>query len=263
MPARPEPTQAALDALHAAVLAAGESVPLARRVLQENAPDPVLLTPVLRRAVPRAFLEALTATPPWSRDARVLADVVLSPQATPRLCVPVLPSLFWHDLAEVARTLRVVAPVRARAEALLMERLPDLRLGERITLGRLATPPVLRALLAAGEPRVAQACLVNPRLREDDLLSVMRASDVPVALLEAAAHSRRWSENYNVRLELVLQARTPLAVALAQITSLVPRDLARVSRARGLRPLLQAAALRAAEGRDAPPDEASHEGSGR
>lgn len=263
MHARPEPSGAAVDALHAAVLAAGENVPAARRVLHESEPDPVLLTPVLRRAVPRAFLDALAATPPWSRDPRVLADVVLSPQAVPRLSVPLLPSLFWHDLAEIARTLRVVAPVRARAEALIIERLPDLRLGERITLARLATPPVLRALLGQGEPRVTQAGLQNPRLREDDLLSAMRASDVPVVLLEAAARSRRWSENYNVRLELVLQARTPLGVALAQITSLVPRDLARVSRTRGLRPLLQAAAMRVAEGDGRLPRGASRGGSGR
>jgi hypothetical protein len=249
---RPELSEADVDALHAAVLRAGENMMAARRLLSERGPDPVLLGVVLRRAVPRVFLEALAVMPPWSRDGRVLAAVVLSPQAPPRICVPVLPALHWHDLAEVARTLRVAPPVRARAETLLLERLPDLRLGERISLGRMATPPVLRELLRHAEPRVIEASLVNPRLREDDILSVMRANDVPVALLEAAAGSRRWSENYNVRLELVLQARTPLALALAQITSLVPRDLIRVSKTRGLRPLVHAAALRAAVGPEPP-----------
>jgi len=244
---RPELSDAAVDALHGAVLRAGENMALARRLLGQQAPDPVLLTVLLRRVVPRVFLEALAVTPPWSRDGRVLAAVVLSPQAPPRICVPLLPALYWHDLAEVARTLRVSPPIRARAEVLLLERLPDLRLGERISLGRTATPPVLRDLLRYAEPRVMEACLLNPRLREDDLVSVMRAQDVPVPLLEAAARSRRWSENYNVRLELVLQARTPLAVALAQITSLVHRDLLRVYGTRGLRPLVQAAALRAAQ----------------
>jgi hypothetical protein len=262
----PDLSESAVDALHAALLRAGENGAHARRVLQEIAPDPALLTATLRRAVPRACLEALVATPPWSRDGRVLAAVVLSPQALPRTCIPLLTSLAWHDLAEVARTLRVAPPVRARAEALLLERLPDMRLGDRIAVARIATPPVLRALLRGGEPRVTQSCLLNPRLREEDLLSVVRAADVPVVLLEAAARSRRWSESYGVRLELVLQGRTPLPLALAQITSLVRRDLERVANTRGLRPLVQAAALRAAQGPDpddARAEEASRGGSGR
>jgi hypothetical protein len=248
-PPPPESSSGAVDALHAAVLGAGENVAAARRLLAERGPDTVVLQALLRRTVPRAFLEALAVTPPWSRDSRVLAAVVLSPQAPPRVCVPVLPSLFWHDLAETARTLRVAPPVRARAEALLVERLPDLRLGERITLARVATPPVLRELLHETDPRVVQAGLPNPRLREQDLLTVLRADDVSLVLLESAARSRRWSENYNVRLELVLQPRTPLALALAQLTSLVRRDLVRVSRTRSLRPLVRAAALRALDGR--------------
>ena len=47
-----------------------------------------------------------------------------------------------------------------------------------------------------------------------------------------------------MRLALVLQPRTPLGVALAQITSLLDRDLERVAKAAGLRPLVQAAASR-------------------
>ena len=54
--------------------------------------------------------------------------------------------------------------------------------------------------------------------------------------------SSRWSTNYAVRLALVLQPRTPLPVALLQISSLVPRDLRRVVDTAGLRPLLRAAA---------------------
>jgi len=45
-----------------------------------------------------------------------------------------------------------------------------------------------------------------------------------------------------VRLALVLQARTPLAIALAQISSLVKRDLLRVVETAGLRPLVKEAA---------------------
>jgi hypothetical protein len=56
--------------------------------------------------------------------------------------------------------------------------------------------------------------------------------------------SGRWSECYAVRLEIVLHPQMPIAIALGQITSLARRDLRRVVDTNGLRPLLQAAALR-------------------
>jgi hypothetical protein len=245
---RPDAAASAVDVLHGAVVRAGERMAAARAVLAEHQPDTFLLMALLRRPAPMAFLEALVLTPPWSRDARVLAAVVLNPKAPPRLSVPLLPSLFWHDQAEVARTMRIVPPVRTRAEALVLERLPDLRLGERIALGRIATPLVLRTLLRDSEVRVVEAALLNSRLREEDLLMVVRAADVRPIVLEAAARTRRWAERYNVRLELALQPRTPLPLALAQLTSLVRRDLIRISEAQGLHPLVQAAALRAAAG---------------
>src|SRR5262249_33553947 len=133
--------------------------------------------------------------------------------------------------------------VRVRAEAVLKERLPELRLGERITLGRLATPAVLAGLLADPEAKVIRSCLENPRLREDDLVTALRQEAPPRALLEGSPGALRWRDTYAVRLAIVLQPRTPLGVALPQLSSLLPADLLRVSETPGLVPLVQMAAL--------------------
>jgi hypothetical protein len=143
----------------------------------------------------------------------------------------------------VALAPRVPGPVRVRAEAVLREKVPDLRLGERVSLGKIATAPVLPLLLADVSPRVAEACLINPRLREEDLMTALRQETVRVAIIEATCASPRWSANYAVRLEIVLQVRTPLALALGQLSALVPRDLRRVAEAPVAR-LLQVAAQR-------------------
>jgi hypothetical protein len=117
-----------------------------------------------------------------------------------------------------------------------------MRLGDRVTLARLATPALLPALLADSERQVAESALLNPRLREEDLVVALRREDVRVVLVEEVSSSSRWAANYAVRLALVLQPRTPLPIALQQISSLVPRDLRRVAEEAGLRPLLRAAA---------------------
>jgi hypothetical protein len=237
----PERAAAAVDALFASALAAGESRDEAREVLR-SCPDETLLAAVLQRAVPVAFLEAVAAVPPWSERPRVLARVVLHPRAPRVLAQKLVAALYWHDLAEVAATPRVVAAVRARAESLLRDGLADMRLGDRVTLARLATPALIPLLLADGERQVSEAALWNARLREEDLVTALRKDDVRPALVEAVAQSPRWQPSYAVKLALVLQPKTPLAFALPRVLSLVPRDLRRVAFDTTLRPLVRAAA---------------------
>jgi hypothetical protein len=177
----PEP----VDALFAAALAAGESRARAREVLAGTAADEQVLASALRRAVPAAFLEEVAATRPWSERPRVLASVVLSPKAPPALSLRLVSGLYWRDLAEVAATARVPAAVRSRAESLLRDGLGDMRLGDRITLARLATPSLLPALLADSERQVTESTLLNPRLREEDLVAALRREDARTVLVES------------------------------------------------------------------------------
>jgi hypothetical protein len=99
---------------------------------------------------------------------------------------------------------------------------------------------------------VLEALLNNPRLREEDLLLALRRREVLLPLIEAVVASPRWSQRYFVRVELTLQPKTPLPIALLQLSSLVKRDLRRVSEAPGLRPLVQAAATRLLEAPESP-----------
>jgi hypothetical protein len=243
------PREPRLDALYAELLRAGESAPEIRGFLAHHQPDDLQVLGLLRLAVPVRFLEFIATTAPWSERPRNLAGVVLNPRTPPSLALRLIPGLLWRDLAEAAHSPRLVAAVRNRAEAALLEMVPDLRTGEKVTLAKIATPPVLRLVISDPDRKVSEAALINPRLREDDLLLAIRQPTAPVSLLEEAATSHRWSANYAVRRELVLQPRTPLAVALSQLSSLIPRDLFRIAATEGLAPLIQRAALRVAKER--------------
>ncbi|HEV7502814.1 MAG TPA: hypothetical protein VGQ33_22505 [Vicinamibacteria bacterium] len=245
----PRGTDGDVDQAFADVMRAGASVPALLAVLERYGADKVVLVGLLRRPVPLLFLETAAATAPWSDDQRLMAAVVLSPRSSRPLGLRLVGSLYWRDLADVAASPRVAAGVRVRAESLLKDQLADLRLGERITLAKIATPPVLIPLLADKDLKVVEAGLINTRLREEDLLPMVRA-DLPSApLLEGIVASSRWRERYGLRLAIALQPRAPLALALAQLTALTVRDLERIVSAPGLTPLLQAAAARVAETR--------------
>ena len=238
-----------VDTLFAALMTAGEDARWVRELLDGVPRDRLLLAAVLRRAVPLRCLEVLAATPPWSEDQRLMGSVILSPRVSRALALRLVGSLFWRDLADVAASPRVAAAARVRAEALLLDHLSDLRLGDRITLAKIATPPVLAHLLDDPDPRVVEASLINGRLREEDLVGALRKDTVTRALIEGIAASSRWRDRYALRLAIVLQPRSPLAVALAQVTALLPRDLERVAADEALLPLVQLAARRVATGR--------------
>ena len=232
---------AAVDALHHDALQAGESRARARALLERGHEEAVLAA-VLRRALPVAFLESVATLSPWAERPRLLARVVLHPRAPRALSLRLVGSLQWRDLAEVALAPWISAAVRFRAEALLRDGLPDMRLGDRITLARLATPALLPPLLADADARIVEAALQNARLREEDLVAALRRQDSVRALAEGVVSSHRWNASYAVRLALVLQPRTPLPLALQQISSLVPRDLRRVAEQADLPPLVRLAA---------------------
>jgi hypothetical protein len=231
-----------VDHLYAELLRLGQDAAAIEALLTERPlPDEVLLN-VLRRTVPRPFLELLARTEPWAGRPAVLTAVVTSPRAERSLCLRLLPHLPWHSLAVVAATPWLLPIVRLRAEGMLVEQLPELKLGERIALARLATRALLARLVDDLDSKVVEASLLNPRLTTDDLVLAIGRDTASRCLLEACASCARWRETYTVRLGLVLQPRTPLPIALAQISSLTRRDLLRVSRAPTLAPLVCRAA---------------------
>ena len=220
-----------------------------REVLARYGADRVLLVSLLRRAVPLPALELMAFTAPWSDEPRLLASIVLSPRASRPLGLRLVGSLLWRDLADVASSPRVAAAVKIRAEAILKDQLADLRLGEKITLAKIATLPVLLPLLADVDAKVVEAGLNNPRLREEDVLTLLRADPPSRPVLEAVVASSKWRERYGLRLAIALHPRAPLALALGQLTTLTSKDLARIADTATLSPLLQAAALRVAQSR--------------
>lgn len=207
--------------------------------------DPTAFLTALRGKLPVRFLEFVGSTRPWSEDRRVAGILMQNPRTPPYVAVRLVQWSYWRDLANAAANPWISSMVRLRAEATLTERLHEMRLGEKVTLARLASPTLLRQLLGEGDVRILEGALFNPRLQESLLVQMLRADQAPRALFEAVAASPRWRSCYSVRRELALCRRTPLAIALAQITSLVPGDLKRVAEASHVPPLVRAAAARA------------------
>ena len=136
-----------------------------------------------------------------------------------------VPHLYWMDLMEAAVDMRVHPAVRHACERRLLERLPELGLGERVTLARRGPRALLPALRGETEPRIIQALLQNRFMTELDVVAMAGSPRTPSAVLGAIHYSGKWGVRYEVRKTLVLNPSTPIYIAQFNARHLRLNDL--------------------------------------
>jgi hypothetical protein len=170
----------------------------------------------------------------------VLALVVRHPACPQRVAWDGLPSLLWRELHEVCRDPRTPPAVRAQAERKLTEKLPNLTLGERIALAKVATRGVILALLTEEEPRCIDALLNNPQLTETGVLRLLNSNQV-IGCLQTVLRHARWGQRGVLVRAAVRLPKLPLAMALGLAASLPNHDLAKLVASPEMREPLRAA----------------------
>ena len=228
-----------------------------RRSLAESADDPEALSRLLNDAsiTDLDLRHALRGRLPPSVSAyvmersrfgtrqTVLGAVARSPSTSVRTALQALPGLAWRDLADVAVAAELAPAIRQKAEALILEGLTAMRLGDLITLARIGPRRVTTRLLGSQDHRVRASALHNPRLRDGDICVVLEGT-APRELASEILAVHRWAVNYQVRRAIVRGAATPHPVALALIAEMNPGDLRELARSDDVPPLISAVARR-------------------
>lgn len=229
-----------------------------RRRLAESASDPDQLARVLAEAevtdldlrhalrtrLPAGVSEFVTQRSRFGTRQTVLGAVVRSPSTPPRVALQALPGLTWRDLCDVATATELPPAIRQKAEALLLDGLTGMRLGDLITLARLGPRRVTSRLLLFTDTRVREAGLENPRLRETDVCALLESPEAPREVASEILRVHRWALSYPVKRAIVRSALTPHPVSLALIAELNPGDLRDLARSDEVPPLLSAVARR-------------------
>ncbi|MBX3192926.1 MAG: hypothetical protein KF819_38430 [Labilithrix sp.] len=139
------------------------------------------------------------------------------------------------------------------------ERVPDygrgrpLTLGERKALARRPDRGMMERLLRDPHPDVIRMVLANPKVTEEDVLSIAaRRPCRPDALVEIA-RAPRWAHRPRIRMALVLNPDTPLDVAAPAVGLLMRHELRLVATSPTVAPGVRALCLEHLERR--PPGE--------
>jgi len=201
------------------------------------------------RAATPEILRRIASDRRWTRAYEVKRGLAFHPATPLPIARRFLDHLYWKDLSSLAGDLRLPPPLRRAAERILLVRVAELTLGERIALARTAGPGVIPALRQSGEPKVLRALLGNPRLVEGDAASLASGSGTPPEVLRCLASHPTWGNRHAIRLGLVRNPRTPAAVSLGILEQLPRQDLLRVARDGSAPRLVRVTAERRLEGR--------------
>ena len=229
-----------------------------RRALSESADDPDRLSRLLsddsitdldlrhalRGRVPPSVTVFVLERSRFGTRQTVLGAVARSPSSPPRIALQALPGLAWRDLAEVAVAAELAPAVRQKAEALLLDGLNAMRLGDLITLSRIGPRRVTSRLLLSPDPRVRAAGLHNPRLRDGDVCAILESDDAPRQIASEILQVHRWALSYHVRRAIVRSGTTPHPISLALIAKMNPGDLRDLAASDDVPPLVSAVARR-------------------
>lgn len=178
-----------------------------------------------RKNLPAEILEEVARRKSLVKNYRVKRALVFHPHCPRLVSLRLIRDLYLMDLVQLALFAGTPAELKRNAEDQLVSRLPQLPLGQRLTLARRGPARVAGALLAEGNKQLVDMVLDNAFLTEAQVLKVLSRENLPTPVLPAIARHRKWSCRYNVRLALVRHRGSSLSTVLSYLPELTVSDL--------------------------------------
>jgi hypothetical protein len=178
-----------------------------------------------RKDLPAAVLEEVGRRKPLLKNYRVKRGLAFHPRSPRLVSLRLLRDLYLMDLVQLTFLPGISTELKRNAEDQVIARLPQLPLGQKITLARRGPARAAGALLAEGHAQVLSVVLDNANLTEAQILKVLSREKLPDGIIKAISQHRKWSCAYNVRLALVRHPSSPLATVLAYLPELTVPDL--------------------------------------
>ncbi len=178
-----------------------------------------------RKGLPGRVLEIVARNREWLRSYPIKKRVAAHPRTPRLLALPLLRQLYLFDLVEASLLPSTPAEMKRLAEEVILNKLPQLPLGQKITLAKRGSARIAGALLAEGHPQIYPHAVDNAFLTEAQVLKVLALDDLPDGVAAAIAQSRKWPLLPNVRIALIRNPTTPLARVLSFLPDLTLREL--------------------------------------
>ena len=122
------------------------------------------------------------------------------------------------------------------------KRVQHLNVSEKIKLALLGNKEARDILLKDSNKLVSSTVLKNPKITEDEIVKVVNSRSVADDILRQVANNKEWLKKYPVKLGMVNNPKTPLAVAMRLMTQLNGKDIQHLAKSKNVSSALSTAA---------------------
>lgn len=187
-----------------------------------------LLTLLKRRDLTEDLLKAIYQLEMAKGSHRLQVALVKNPGTPGPIVLALLPFLHLFELVNLCLIPGVTPDQKFAAERAILQRLPTIELGNKMTLARRATATVVGEILKGGESRLVEICLSSPRLREVAILQFINGATSSAETISIIARHSKWKLRPNLRLAILKNRRTPaiwFTLFLPQLRTVDVRNL--------------------------------------
>jgi hypothetical protein len=123
----------------------------------------------------------------------------------------------------------------------------DMTMGQKIKLALSGNKSARELLVKDANKIISIAVLKNPRITEDEVLKVANTKGTPEDLLRQIARNREWVKSYSIKMGMISNPKTPLAISIKLMDSLYENDLQKIAKSKNVPSVLSSTARRKLE----------------
>jgi len=136
------------------------------------------------------------------------------------------------------------ASERPERELTVFQLVQRMNVAEKVKFAFRADKEGRALLLKDSSKLVVLAVLNSPKITEQEIEGVAKSRSVSEDVLRTIAKKREYLANYGIRLGLVGNPKTPVAISMAHLNSIKTKDLGFLSKDRGVPEAIRNAAAR-------------------
>jgi hypothetical protein len=195
-----------------------------------------LLALLKRRDLSEDLLRTIYRLPMVGENHKLKVAVVRNPCTPAHVTLALLPHLQLFELVDICHIPGVTPDQKLAAERAIIQRLPTTPLGNKITLARRSTSAVVEALIKEGDPRLMEACLDNPHLKESAIFQFLNGPNATPEGISIVARHPRWKNRANLQSAILKNPKSPAVWFTLFLPSLKVNELKGVHASRQLSP---------------------------
>ncbi len=129
----------------------------------------------------------------------------------------------------------------------IYRKIQGMNVGPKIKLALLGNKEARDLLIKDPNTMISSAVLKNPRITDEEVLKVVKSTAASDSVLRLVARNKGFLKNYSIKLGLVMNPKTPLAISMRLIKDLRAKDIKDLSRSKNVPSAISSTAKKMSE----------------